>query len=199
MKRSGPLLLLLSLISLTAASAAIAAAAAARATPASGSSATAVATAQEPSSSAQSLAAVSLPKCATAGLVMWLNAEGSGTAGSFYFKLEFTNLSGHACTLSGYPGVSAVNLAGAQIGSPASREVTGTPALVTLAPEAHTTALIHVTDVGFLPASSCHPVAAAGFRVYPPGQRSAKLVPFPFHTCALVGHSPMRVRFVKTE
>jgi hypothetical protein len=35
--------------------------------------------------------------------------------------------------------------------------------------------------------------------VYPPGQRSAKLVPFPFHTCALTGHSPMRVRFVKTE
>ncbi len=128
-----------------------------------------------------------------------MNAEGSGTAGSFYFKLEFANLSGHTCTLSGYPGVSAVSLSGQQIGSPASREVIGAPALVTLAPEAQTTAILHVTDVGVIPTSSCHPVAAAGVRVYPPGQRSAKLVPFPFRTCALAGHSPMRVRVVASE
>ena len=35
---------------------------------------------------------------------MWLNPEGSGTAGSFYYKLEFVNLSGRTCTLAGYPG-----------------------------------------------------------------------------------------------
>jgi hypothetical protein len=35
------------------------------------------------------------------------------------YYLEFTNLSGHACTLAGYPGVSAVGLSGGQLGSPA--------------------------------------------------------------------------------
>ncbi len=140
----------------------------------------------------------SLPKCATSGLVMWLNAEGSGTAGSFYYHLEFANLSGHTCTLGGYPGVSAVGLTGRQIGSPAGRELTQKPHTVTLAPEAQTTAIIRVVDVGALPAS-CRPVAAAGFRVFPPGQTTSKVVPFPFRTCSAAGQSAISVRAVKTE
>jgi hypothetical protein len=140
----------------------------------------------------------SLPKCATSGLVIWLNSEDSGTAGSFYYHLEFANLSGRTCTLGGYPGVSAVSLAGRQIGSSAGREVTQRPRTVTLAPEAQTTALIRVVDVGALPAS-CHPVTAAGFRVYPPGQTTSKVVPFPFRTCSAAGQSAISVRAVRTE
>lgn len=94
--------------------------------------------------------------------------------------------------------MSAVNLGGHQIGSPASREVTQKLRTVTLAPEAQTTALIRVVDVGALPAS-CRPVAAAGFRVYPPGQTTSKVVPFPFRTCSNVGQSSISVRAVKTE
>ena len=56
-------------------------------------------------------AAASTPPCQTAGLVMWL-ANGNAAAGTFYYDLNFTNLSGHACTLRGHPGVSAVNLSG---------------------------------------------------------------------------------------
>jgi hypothetical protein len=141
---------------------------------------------------------VSPPKCATSGLVMWLNSEDSGTAGSFYFHLEFANLSGRTCTLGGYPGVSAVSLIGSQIGSPAGREVTHKPRTVTLAPEAQTTALIRVVDVGALP-PSCRPVAAAGFRVYPPGQTTSKVIPFPFRTCSNSAQRAMSVRAVKTE
>jgi hypothetical protein len=40
---------------------------------------------------------------------------------------------------------------------------------------------------------------AAGRRVYPPGERAAKLVPFPFRTCAKLGDSPMSVRSLKLE
>lgn len=138
------------------------------------------------------------PKCATSGLVMWLNSEGSGTAGSFYFHLELANLSGRTCTLGGYPGVSAVNLSGRQIGASAGREVTQKPHTVTLAPEAQTTAIIRVVDVGALPAS-CRPVPAAGFRVYPPGQTTSKVVPFPFRTCSNAGQRAISVRAVKTE
>jgi hypothetical protein len=151
-----------------------------------------------PVAPAASARAARTPRCATSGLVMWLNAEGSGTAGSFYYKIEFANLSGRTCTLAGYPGVSAVNLRGRQIGSPASREVTQRPSVVTLAPEAQTTAIVRVIDVGALPAS-CRPATAAGFRVYPPGQSTSKLVPFPFRTCSKVGQSSMSVRAVKSE
>ncbi|MDQ6778933.1 MAG: DUF4232 domain-containing protein, partial [Actinomycetota bacterium] len=56
--------------------------------------------------------AASTPKCATSGLVVWLNTQGNGAAGSIFYALELTNLSGQTCTLNGYAGVSAVDLAG---------------------------------------------------------------------------------------
>ncbi len=148
-----------------------------------------------PTASARAAAS---PRCKTAGLVMWLNPEGSGTAGSFYFKLEFVNLSGSACTLAGYPGVSAVSLSGRQIGASAKREATGRARTVTLAPEGGASAIVHVVDVGALP-SSCRPAAAAGFRVYPPGESASKVVPYPFRTCANARESAMRVRALKRE
>jgi hypothetical protein len=135
--------------------------------------------------------AASTPACATSGLVIWLNQEsGGGALGSVYYKLELTNLSGHACTLYGYPGVAAVSLAGRQLGLAATHEVTPKKGLVTLAggrstltgnETATATAIVRIVDVGALP--GCRPVSAAGLRVYPPGQTRAKVVPFPFETC----------------
>ncbi|MGA2166171.1 MAG: DUF4232 domain-containing protein [Solirubrobacteraceae bacterium] len=148
-----------------------------------------------PAANAQTAAA---PRCRTAGLVMWLNPEDSGAAGNFYYKLEFVNLSGSTCTLAGYPGVSAVSLSGRQIGASAKREATGRPRTVTLPPEGEATALVHVVDVGALP-SSCRPAAAAGFRVYPPGESASKVVPYPFRTCSNARESVMWVRALKRE
>jgi Domain of unknown function (DUF4232) len=68
-------------------------------------------------------AAASTPRCTTSGLVVWLNTQGDGAAGSTYYKLQLTNLSGNACTVQGFPGVSAVGLADGQVGRPA-REIT---------------------------------------------------------------------------
>lgn len=132
--------------------------------------------------SARDAGAAAVPRCATSGLVVWLNGEGSGAAGSFFYKLEFTNLSGRTCTLAGYPGVSAVGLSGRQIGAAARREPGNAARTITLAPEADASATVRVVDVGVLPAS-CRPVTAAGLRVYPPGQRIARIVPFPFRAC----------------
>src|SRR5260370_2778085 len=65
-------------------------------------------------------APASVPRCATSGLVIWFTADvGGGYAGGYFYTLHFTNLSGHACTLRGYPGVSAVSLGGRRLGSPA--------------------------------------------------------------------------------
>jgi hypothetical protein len=61
--------------------------------------------------------AASTPRCVTPGLVIWLDVPpGNHYAGGAAYYLEFTNLSGHACTLRGYPGVSAVSLTGRQLG-----------------------------------------------------------------------------------
>src|SRR5271154_4145761 len=102
---------------------------------------------------AGSSAPKTVPKCATSGLVVWVNTNGDGAAGSIYYKLEFTNLTASSCTLTGYPGVSVVDLAGHQLGSPGSRDTFATPHTVTLASGATKTATLRVVDAENFPAS----------------------------------------------
>lgn len=130
---------------------------------------------------------VAPPTCATSGLVAWLDTQGNGTLGSVYYNLELTNLSGHKCTLVGYPGVSAVNLAGHQLGSAAAHDTTKAPHLVTLARGATAIAVLRIVDAGNFTNSACHEVTAAGLRVYPPNQTKSKIVPFPFAACSHAG------------
>jgi len=139
------------------------------------------------------------PKCTTSGLVIWLGSGPSGTAGSTYYNLDFTNLSGHKCSLSGYPGISAVNLAGHQLGSAASRDTTGTPSLVTLAAGASAIAVLRIVDAGNFEISACGQTTAAGLRVYPPNQTASKVVPFPFPACSRTGPTYLSVRAIKHE
>jgi hypothetical protein len=128
-----------------------------------------------------------LPQCSTAGLVLWLDTQGSGAAGSTYYDLELTNLSGRPCTLFGYPGVSAVTLGGRQLGSAASRDRVHAPVSVALANDATATVVLQIVDVSNFPPADCSPTTAAGLRVYPPNQRAAKIVPYPFGACARPG------------
>jgi Protein of unknown function (DUF4232) len=144
------------------------------------------------------LAAPADPPCKTSGLVIWSNnGAGGGTAGSVFYKLRFTNLSGHACTITGFPKVSAVNLAGKQIGSAAQQEAGQKPKLVKLANGATANALLRVVDPGNFSPSACHEVMAAGLRVTPPGQTASKLVPIPFATCSLASQVTLSVGVVK--
>jgi Protein of unknown function (DUF4232) len=149
------------------------------------------------SPTAPAAAAAGTPMCATSGLVVWLNTQGNGAAGSVYYTLELTNLSGHACTLFGYPGVSAVDLRGRQLGSAASRNRTRKPRLVRLADAASATVILQIVEVGNLPASACRPVTAAGLRVYPPNQNAATIVPFPFRACSRAGPVYLTVQAVQ--
>jgi hypothetical protein len=137
------------------------------------------------------------PKCATSGLVVWLDTQGNGAAGSIFYTLEFTNLSGHACTLAGYPGVSAVSLAGHQLGSAASRDTSHTPHTVTLASGATATSTLRIVEAGNFPNTACHEVTAAGLRVFPPNLTTSKVVPFPFSACSSTGPVYLTVRAVQ--
>ncbi|MGI8428546.1 MAG: DUF4232 domain-containing protein [Solirubrobacteraceae bacterium] len=138
--------------------------------------------------------ATSAPPCATSGLVVWLDTQGNGAAGSNYYHLEFTNQSGSACMLGGYPGVSAVNLGGDQLGSAASRDKSRRPRTVRLASGATATTVLRIVEAGNFPRSACHQVSAAGLRVYPPNRTASKLIPFPFNACSRTGPVYLSVR-----
>jgi hypothetical protein len=104
------------------------------------------------------VAAASTPACATGGLVVWISNV-QGAAGTFYYTLNFTNLSGHACTLRGHPGVSTVNLSGSQIGRPARWGNPGNagharPRTVRLARGATATAVLAITNAYDFPLRS---------------------------------------------
>lgn len=151
-----------------------------------------------PTAGASGAGASSAPPCKTSGLDIWFEPEiGGGTAGSIFYRFQFTNFSKHNCTLRGYPKVFAANLAGHRFGSAASHEEPATPHTVSLAPGGSASALVRVAEAGNFSPSDCHPVMAAGFRVSPPGQSASRFVPFPFEACAKVGHSNLAVQAVK--
>jgi hypothetical protein len=135
--------------------------------------------------------------CPTSGLVVWLDTQGNGGAGSVFYQLNFTNLSGYSCTLFGYPGVSAVDLHGRQLGSAASRNPAHKPVTVTLSDGASASVLLQIGQAENFPAARCRPVTAAGLRVFPPNQTAAKLVPFPFRACSRRGPSFLTVQAVR--
>ncbi|MBS1886092.1 MAG: DUF4232 domain-containing protein [Actinobacteria bacterium] len=122
--------------------------------------------------------------CPASGLVIWAGEEpGGGTAGSVYYRIEFTNLSGATCTLSGYPKVNAVDLKGRRIGAPATHEA-GKARRVTLAPGKSATATLRIVDALNFPTNQCKVTIAAGLRVSVPGGTGTKVAPLAFETCA---------------
>jgi hypothetical protein len=130
---------------------------------------------------ARGAASAATPKCSAANTQVWLGLGlGGGTAGSVYYPLEFSNVGRHACTLNGYPGVSAYRGAGTQVGPAASRngQHHGT---ITLAPGATAHAILRVVDWGALCSTE---VVADGLKVYPPGQTRSDPIPFSFGACA---------------
>lgn len=136
------------------------------------------------------------PVCQPSGLVIWLNTNGNGTAGTIFYKLNFTNESGHSCTLEGFPFILGVNLAGHQLGNRAAFDHTSTPHVVTIANKHTATAILGIVDVGNFSATACHPVLAAGLKVFAPTgvATTPKTVPFPFGACSKHGPNYLKVQ-----
>ena len=145
-------------------------------------------------SAAQRAHTASVATCPASGLVAWLDTAGNGAAGTIFYTLHLTNLSGHRCTVRGYPGVSPAALSGHQIGPAALRS--GMPAhTVTLSNGAGAKANLGIAEAGNFPPSHCHQTTAAGLRVFAPGSAIARFVPFPFAACTHIANlriSPLR-------
>lgn len=133
--------------------------------------------------------AAAIPRCTASDLGVWLAVDqANGTAGTFYYPLEFTNLSHHTCYLSGYPGVSAFDRHGRQLGSPADWGSLAGARIVNVAPGATAHTELAYRDVAVTTESGCDPVnSAVDLRVYPPGQHSSTDAPFTFEACSHAG------------
>jgi hypothetical protein len=149
------------------------------------------------SSAATAGTAAKPPACQTGGLVVWLNTTPNGAAGSVSYNLQFTNQSGHKCTLRGYPGLSAINLKGRQVGRSAVRDSGTKVKTITLKKGGTAQARFRITEAVNFPPAQCKLVSAAGLRVFPPNQRASKTVPFPFPACSKTGPQILGVQAIR--
>jgi Protein of unknown function (DUF4232) len=137
--------------------------------------------------------AAAIPQCGAAfgqdgNVSAWVPADqGNGAAGTIRYPLEFTNISGRACSLFGYPGVSAVSGAGKQLGSPAGWGSLSGARRVVLAPGATAHTILAIHDVLSYTERACDPADAVELRIYLPDQRLATDAPFSFEACSRTG------------
>ena len=120
--------------------------------------------------------------CSASQLGVWVNADsGNGAAGTIFYHLDFTNTSGRTCYLYGWPGVTATNWAGGQLGKPA-RQVQDVKARVVNVPPGGTAhAALGYVDAQLSP--SCRPATAALLKVTPPASKGARHAFFPLPVC----------------
>jgi hypothetical protein len=141
---------------------------------------------------------VSTPACTAADLGVWLAVDqGNGAAGSIFYPLQFTNLSHHACTLTGFARVAAIDAHGHRMGAAASRD-TGVPVrTVRLAAGATAHAVLRYSNivVGDCPAASRR--AAFELRVFPPGQHAAAHAMFSLDACDMAGSRFLSIQAIQ--
>ncbi len=127
-----------------------------------------------------------LAACTTSVLsVSVASTPGGGAAGSTYMPIDFTNSSGRACAMYGYPGVSFVTgRGGSQIGAAAARNTGFSSVPVTLASHAIAHAWLQVAEAGNYPATTCHMVTATWLRVFPPANTVPAYVSHTFSACS---------------
>ena len=167
----------------------------------SGSTTPASPTAAGPASSSGNTPAVASPSssaaagpaaCPTSSLQV-KQGVAQGYAGGVYVALDFTNTSGSACTLYGYPGVSLVSGPPyMQIGLAAKRSTSTPRKLVTLAPGATANALLQIVDALNYPPASCGPTKTTALKIYPPNQTVPVYLPDTSSGCT----KPVQIMYI---
>jgi hypothetical protein len=141
--------------------------------------------------------AASTPRCTAADLSVWLNlGEANAAAGTAFYPLEFTNVSNRACHLFGYPGVSATNGSGKQLGNAAGRNARFKATTVTIAAGGTAHAEVDWVASGLSPAIKCKPTTATFIRVVPPGAKHSDFGFAPIPACSVKGETYLHVSAV---
>jgi len=141
------------------------------------------------------LSSAPVPACQASRLGVWIAlAQSNGAAGTIYYPLNFTNVSGRTCSLHGFPGVSAIARNGHQLGSPAGWATKVAARTVVLAPGATAHTILQYRDAEVSTAPGCDPVnTAVVLRVYPPNQYDATIAAFDLQVCSRAGPVYMSV------
>jgi hypothetical protein len=158
----------------------------ASAPPSGGAAAASSAPASPASSPATSDGSTVAAGCSSSSLSAHVDlAQGGAAAGSTYVPIDFTNTSGSACTMEGYPGVSFVRgPSGGQLGNAATRNPAAPPAMVTLAPGGIAHAILQVAGAGNYSQSACTPVTAHWLKIFPPNQATAIYAHYEVQACS---------------
>jgi len=148
---------------------------------------------------------VSARVCATSGLQAWLglgpaSVTGIRPAEGTYYTLEFTNVSDRACSLFGYPEVSAYRdtpKARGPIGSAAARDPSARPKPVMLAPGATAHAGLLVTSSA--EQVNCVRVTVEELQIALPGQVRPAFVPAHIPVCSQEGQVSLSVQAIQAR
>jgi hypothetical protein len=151
--------------------------------------------------------------CPTSGLEAWLglgaasvarpgttDPPGAYPARETYYTLEFTNVSNRACSLYGYPEVSAYRdspVAGGPIGGVAIRDTSVRPQPVMLEPGATAHAVLRLAAAA-RPAD-CAEVTAEELRITLPRQARPSFVPAHIPVCSRKGHVSLSVQAIQAR
>ncbi|QKS17965.1 DUF4232 domain-containing protein [Curtobacterium sp. Csp2] len=115
--------------------------------------------------------------CTVSSLAGGTEAGSGGAAGSTIIHLTLRNTGSTTCTLQGWPGVSFVGDGdGTQIGAAATQDRSSAHPTVTLGPGQIAVAPLKIANAQNFSNAACSPVAADGFRVYPPGSTESLFV-----------------------
>jgi hypothetical protein len=136
------------------------------------------------------------PRCTNADLHATFHHTDSG-AGHRFGRLVLTNVSHRTCRTGGYGGLSYVGHGnGTQVGAAATRDP-GTVRSIALRPGQRVVSAVSETVAGNFPASTCHPTAVDGFRVYVPNATRSQFIAHRTTGCGnasvhLISHKPFR-------
>ncbi len=137
------------------------------------------------------------PGCAMAGLRISVGTGSRVTTAVTRYPLDFTNVGGTPCTLTGYPEVAAYQGDGTEVGDVSVADTSVAAARVMLAPgqTAHTS-----LDASL--SARCRPVRVSGLRVVSPGQSAARARYVKRSLTACAAHVPadedyLRVRAIQ--
>ena len=122
------------------------------------------------------------PRCTAGQLGVTLSGP-SGTAGSSYYTVAFTNRSAHPCVLQGYSSVwFRESATGPEVGAPGGRQPGATGA-VTLAGTRSAFEVVRLVNAADLPGPACPLSSVGGLAVKPPGEPTSTWLPLPTRTC----------------